>query len=71
MTCHYCGSSSHEMRPYGPGGTSICYACATSTPEREAEAARNFLAQVLAAGPVVVLGGPEGPYPLHPRRRDN
>lgn len=31
-----------ELRPYGPGGAPICYQCATSTPEREAEAERNF-----------------------------
>ena len=68
MKCHYCTKST-DLRPYGPRGSMVCFACATSRPEREAEAKRNFGAQLDAAGPVALLDGTEvGPYPAqhHP-----
>ena len=63
MKCHYCDKT-HDLRPYGPKGAMVCFRCAMSTPEREAETARNFAVQLDAAGPVVLLDGTErGPYP--------
>lgn len=66
--CHYCGETT-DLRPYGPRGAWVCFDCAMSTPEREAETGRNFLMQLDAAGPVAMLDGTEvGPYPAqhHP-----
>lgn len=61
-SCHYCGNN-EDLRPYGPGGSFICYPCATATPEREAETARAFYVQLEAAAaisPIVVLNIDEG-----------
>ena len=37
--CDMCGEIK-ELRPYGPRGETICYECATSTPEMRALAER-------------------------------
>lgn len=73
--CCYCnraeGECGAELRPYGPGGAWLCFDCMTASPDREAEAARQFHAQVDAAGQgsdVVVIGEQTGPRPLDPRR---
>lgn len=69
MKCYYC-STTCDLRPYGPRGAMVCFSCATSTPEREAETKRNFGAQLDAAGPVALIDGAEvGPYPVkhHPQ----
>lgn len=52
MTCHYCGRAENfpaapgskqvELRPYGPGGSDVCFECATSSPEREKQTERAF-----------------------------
>lgn len=63
--CVYCGSATEELRPYGPNGAWVCFPCAMQTPEREAEAARQFSAQIAAAGPVVIIGEPTGPRPAN------
>ena len=74
IECHYCKQTidRRDLRPYGPRGAMVCHPCATSTPEREAEATRNFAAQLNACGPVAVLDGTEaGPYPIeHLRKPD-
>lgn len=62
------------MRPYGPKGAWICYPCMTATPEREAEAARQFNAQLKAAGDAsstrtVMIGTPAGPVPINSQER--
>lgn len=63
MKCLYCDKTS-DLRPYGPRGAMVCFACAMSSPERKAETERNFSAQVDACGPDVVIDGTEvGPYP--------
>jgi hypothetical protein len=31
-----------ELRPYGPGGTLICFQCATASPDAEERTAANF-----------------------------
>lgn len=64
VTCCYCDTAV-DLRPYGPKGAMVCFSCATATPEREAEAMRNFGAQLDAAGPVAVIDGSSaGPYPV-------
>lgn len=67
--CHYCGPTESELRPYGPGGSRVCFACATSTPERE-QAAQNAFGTLLDAvgsvAPIVAIGGQEGPVPFDP-----
>ena len=61
--CHLCKKVA-ELRPYGPRGAMICFQCAMA-PERKAETERNFIAQLDACGPVVVIDGTEvGPYPI-------
>jgi hypothetical protein len=68
--CCYCGNS-QGLRPYGPAGAWVCFPCAMATPERVAEAHRNFDAQLEAAGPVVVIGEETGPRPLGDSRGRN
>ena len=68
MKCHYCDQT-HDLRPYGPRGAMVCFACAMSTLERRTETERNFGIQLDAAGPVTVVDGTHvGPYPAqhHP-----
>lgn len=82
--CHHCkrpedtkldarGKVAVELRPYGPGGALVCFACGTK-PENKGETERQFAARLHAA-PIVVLT-PEGPAPameyllaLHDSRR--
>lgn len=78
--CCACGSSelprsedpkgSSELRPYGPGGQPICYACAMD-PGRRAETDRQFDQQLAAAerqaiaeGAAGVVLTTDGPKPL-------
>ena len=68
--CCYCGPTEKELRPYGPGGASVCFPCAMATPEREATAQGAFgalldAAEVISAGPVMI-GTMEGPIPFDP-----
>lgn len=65
--CHYCGPTDAELRPYGPGGSTVCFACATETPEREAVATGAFGAQfeaVAAMTDIIAIGGTSGPTSL-------
>ena len=68
-SCHYCKATAEEMRPYGPGGAELCYACMTATPEREAQARAAFSVQLEAAevvgGGITVIGetAEHGPRP--------
>ena len=39
LACHYCATTERDLRPYGPGGSWVCFSCATETPEREAQIA--------------------------------
>lgn len=41
-SCYYCGPTDKELRPYGPGGSTVCFPCATATPEREQAAAGAY-----------------------------
>lgn len=55
--CCYCGTS-RDLRPYGPGGAPLCFGCMKATPEREAEAKRQFGGMLDREG-VVVVGVPQ------------
>jgi len=71
-TCFYCKKTFDEddLRPYGRGGSFVCFDCATLTPERENETRANFRAQLDACGKVAVLDGScAGPYPLDTIRK--
>ena len=46
--CHYCGSTD-DTRPYGPGGTEVCFPCTTASPDRDARAGAAFTVQLDAA----------------------
>lgn len=67
--CYYCGTTEAELRPYGPGGSPLCFACMKADPEREAEAGRNLEAQLDAAqaasdiGSAILAHG-QAPNPL-------
>lgn len=63
MKCVYC-SKDNDLRPYGPKGSMVCFACAMSSNERKAETERNFVAQLEVCGPVALIDGTHiGPYP--------
>lgn len=53
--CHYCGITD-ELRPYGPGGTPICFNCMKASPEREAAAGSAFMAVLDANAAVSPVG---------------
>lgn len=68
-TCHFCGPTERELRPYGPGGANICHPCMKATPEREEAAAAAFgalLEGAEAVSPlgVAVIGQESGPQPF-------
>lgn len=61
--CYVCEKPG-DLRPYGPKCAMICFPCMISSPGREAEAIKQFRAQLDACGPVAVIDGTEvGPYP--------
>ncbi len=65
--CYYCGPTDRDLRPYGPGGATVCFPCATGTPEREAAAKAAFGAQLdamAAVTDIVVIGQAQGPTTL-------
>lgn len=67
--CHYCGTTRDELRPYGPGGSSACFACAMATPERRNQTDAVYGAMLdaaEAAGSGVVVLGANGPDPATP-----
>ena len=49
-TCHLCGEKK-ELRPYGNGGTWICFDCAMKD---EASTKRNFSAFLSGDGPRII-----------------
>lgn len=69
--CCYC-SLIADCRPFGPGGSQVCFACATDPahPDREQSVGQAFLAQFRAAVAMspehaVLIDGGNGPEPLH------
>lgn len=77
--CHYCGTTEKELRPYGPGGTWVCFPCATATPERESAMEAAFVALLdgataISTTGIVAIGQEAGPRPFDPEeanRRGN
>lgn len=70
-TCHYCGPTDRELRPYGPGGSTICHPCMKATPEREESAKAAFGALLdgsaaISTTGVVAIGEASGPRPFDP-----
>ena len=61
--CDYCGADK-EIRPYGPRGERICFACAFATPERKRETEQAFSTQLAACGEFAVAGTEAGPVPF-------
>ena len=77
-TCHYCGKGEpeQELRPYGPGGSWVCFPCAMATPEREraTEAAFGALlegSEAISPTGIVAIGEQSGPRPFDPREATN
>lgn len=63
VKCYYCDKT-NDLRPYGPNCAMVCFKCAMKTSERKTEAEKNFVAQLRASGPVVIIDGTNiGPYP--------
>lgn len=63
--CSVCNQE-EELRPYGKNGALICFDCMKSTPEREAEAVRQFSARLDVAAEetgVAIIGSKDGPMP--------
>lgn len=58
--CYLCGVT-EELRPYGPNMQFVCFDCAMQNKEQTDAA---FRAQLLACGPIVVIGEETGPRPL-------
>lgn len=71
-TCCYCGTAESELRPYGPGGSDVCFSCAMA-PGRKAQTEAAFARQLGMAGPAAVLDaseevGPRSPTPAEAER---
>lgn len=64
-TCYLCapGAAKTDLRPYGPRGEWVCFACAFATPERQAQTEQSFSAQLESSGPVGIIGEETGPRP--------
>lgn len=70
MKCYLCereptADLSVELRPYGPKGQMVCFECAFKTPEQTEITTSQFLSQLKASGPVVVIGTENGPIPYN------
>ena len=64
-TCNQCNKE-RNTRPYGPGGSLICFDCAFATPESTKRVKANLGAQRNACGDVAVIDGHEtGVRPAH------
>lgn len=65
--CCYCPKET-DLRPYGPGGSLICFACGTSA-EHESETKANFgaildAAESISPLSVAVISAATSPQPL-------
>lgn len=82
-TCCHCGTADTgkrhkrgddrctELRPYGPGGSWVCYDCAFSTPERKTQTEGAFSvlldgSSAISPTGAVVIGEVSGPRPFDP-----
>ena len=64
--CHYCGTTDGEMRPYGPGGSWLCFSCMKADPAREVAAKGAFgalLDATLSLTGAAIIGETTGPRP--------
>lgn len=66
--CYCCDSTEKELRPYGPNAQMVCFDCAMSTPEMEAQTTKAFNMQLDAAikagNGMVSIGTQAGPLPV-------
>jgi hypothetical protein len=63
--CYDCGTTEKELRPYGPNGSWVCFACAMSTPEREKQTDQMMELMMGSSGGVLIIDGSDtGPYSL-------
>lgn len=77
-TCHavenFPADSKSELRPYGPGGSLICFRCATATPEANAAAGAVFGALLDANEAVsptaTTMLTADGPVPIDAEQLD-
>lgn len=70
-TCH-AEKPTYNLRPYGPGGSTICFQCAFATPEDEATTKASMRALMGAAAAVsptgvIAIGTPDGPMAFNPK----
>ncbi len=72
--CIHCGSTAAELRPYGPKGAWLCFACMKASPDRERDAVAAYQQQLAAASAAstnarVFIGTKAGPYPAPPESK--
>ena len=72
--CNVCKREDCETRPYGRGGSDICFECAMGSEESKREAERQFSRQMdRAEGDseigVSIIGTENGPLPIKPRNK--
>lgn len=60
--CAYCKKNA-ELRPYGINSAMICFDCAMK-PENIRNTEKQFMGQLEASGPVVLIGEETGPRPF-------
>lgn len=65
------GKFTVELRPYGPGGSWVCHACANATPERREEWQAAFstligASEAVSSIGVAAIGQEAGPVPFEP-----
>lgn len=62
--CYKC-KTTHDLRPYGPGGVDTCFDCMMETPGAEDEAKRQLGQRFLTPGPMLLDDSEQvGPRPL-------
>lgn len=64
MQCFKCAKDK-EVRPYGPGGSLVCFTCMQSSQELRSEAEAQFAMQIEGIKGPVILGSELGPIPLN------
>lgn len=69
--CHYCSTTENDLRPYGPGGSWVCFPCGTKTPEGTKQAKSGFsvlwdAAHAISPTGIVAIGETTGPRPFDP-----
>ena len=62
MKCYLCGTSD-DLRPHGERGQPICFDCMKASPEREAEATKQFALHLGAITEEDIVLTEHGPVP--------